>query len=130
MLRTTALVLALAFTGIAAASAPPPPPPPGTEAPAAAEKKPADAMTKEECEAEGGTLQVAGLLNKEYCIIPYKDAGKACTDDDECEGQCWATDEPPGADGIQHGTCQPTNMPFGCNRNVVKGEALPVLCVD
>ncbi len=51
MLRTTAFVLALAITGIAAASAPPPPAAARHGGAAAAEKTPADAMTKEECEA-------------------------------------------------------------------------------
>ena len=83
-----------------------------------------------DCAAKGGTLQVFGRMIEPRCIIPYKDAGKVCTDKSECEGQCWATDTKPGPDGMLQGKCQPTNMFYGCNRHLVKGQAMPVLCVD
>ena len=41
-----------------------------------------------DCQAAGGTLQRLGRLQREQCVIPYADAGKACSRKSDCSGQC------------------------------------------
>jgi hypothetical protein len=91
---------------------------------------PKEKPTLENCARLGGYVQRVGLLAREACVIPYKDAGKPCTDGSQCEGDCWAEPRqyPPGEKVT--GACQPTNMPFGCHARVAGGEAGPALCVD
>ena len=43
-----------------------------------------------DCQAAGGTLQRLGRLQREQCVIPYADAGKACSGKSDCTGQCLA----------------------------------------
>lgn len=83
------------------------------------------------CKVKGGTIQPVGLAGRPACVIPYKDAGKSCTDGDECEGDCWTGSAAPGPDGKFHGKCQETNMPFGCHGRVEDGKlAGGIMCVD
>ena len=77
-----------------------------------------------------GAIQPAGLMGRDYCVIPYKDAGKTCANDADCEGQCWISGVAAGPNPDVRGQCQPTNMPFGCNASLDKGVVSPVLCVD
>jgi hypothetical protein len=91
---------------------------------------PREAPNLENCARLGGYVQRVGLLGREACVVPYKDAGKTCTDGSQCEGDCWGEARPyaPGVKAV--GKCQPTNMPFGCNSRISDGVASPVLCVD
>lgn len=102
---------------------------PSAAPPAVASSEPTDAAS---CAAAGGSWQGVGLMNTPACVIPYADAGKACTDSDQCEGACWAevAMTPEQAGGKVTGQCQPTNMPFGCHSEVIKGVAQPGLCAD
>lgn len=97
---------------------------PSVSAPAEAGPSAAD------CAAKGGAIQPAGLMGRDYCVIPYKDAGKTCANDADCEGQCWISGVAAGPNPDVRGQCQPTNMPFGCNASLDKGVVSPVLCVD
>lgn len=85
-----------------------------------------------DCEAKGGTIQYAGLAGNEICVIPYKDAGKDCTDKADCEGECWVGNggSKPGPDGVVHGECQPANVHFGCHAEIKAGKAGPEICID
>lgn len=119
-----ALALALLLGGCASAS----PVEPDPNVP----KQP-DAAAIAECKAKGGEIRPAGLMGTPTCIIPYKDAGKDCTEDTDCEGQCWASSvPPPGPDGKMHGICQANNLPFGCHAVIDHGavQGGGVLCVD
>lgn len=95
--------------------------------PAATE--PADAAS---CAAAGGAWKGVGMMNVEACVMPYPDAGKVCSDSSECTGDCWADGAvtPEQAGTRATGYCQPTNMPFGCRSQILKGVVQPGLCVD
>tara|TARA_X000001316_G_scaffold6537_1_gene1601 strand:+ start:1621 stop:2190 length:570 start_codon:yes stop_codon:yes gene_type:complete len=84
------------------------------------------------CEAAGGTVARDGLLGWEQCIQRFADAGKACSDNSDCLGQCRLTSsaDMPGQDVKVTGTCQVTDTPFGCYATVEHGRATPMLCVD
>lgn len=84
-----------------------------------------------ECAAKGGTIKLVGMMQTPACVIPSRDAGKICTDGDDCEGDCWASpDTRPGRDGKAQGYCQPNNMPFGCHAAVEDGVLQSALCAD
>jgi hypothetical protein len=89
-----------------------------------------DRTAAESCATQGGTLQPVGITGRQACVIRYKDAGKTCTDGSQCEGDCWAGPKAYAEDEKVTGTCQPTNMPFGCHSRVTNGRGGPVLCVD
>lgn len=95
-----------------------------------ASSAPREKPTLENCARLGGYVQRVGLLGREACVVPYKDAGKACTDGSQCEGDCWGEARPYAPGELATGKCQPTNMPFGCNSRIDNGVASPVLCVD
>jgi len=110
---------ALLFTAVACAPAgsPDPAPPPDASA--------------EACAAAGGRLQPAGALNTPTCIVTYADAGRPCTDGDDCQGDCRV---PYGTrvEGPVSGVCQADSNPYGCRTNVENGRIDPasVLCAD
>jgi hypothetical protein len=83
------------------------------------------------CEAAGGAIQPSGKLQWENCVQPFADAGKACSGDADCLGECryeGAGELAPGAAAI--GTCQVTDARFGCNTVVENGKIAHTLCVD
>lgn len=86
--------------------------------------------TLENCARLGGYVQRVGLLGREACVVEYKDKGKACTDGSQCLGDCWGEARRFAPGETATGTCQPTNMPFGCHARIENGVASPVLCVD
>lgn len=45
---------------------------------------------KESCELLGGWWGTIGRMRVEICNLPTSDAGKECSDSDECEGYCIA----------------------------------------
>ncbi|MBI5939301.1 MAG: hypothetical protein HY859_02630 [Caulobacterales bacterium] len=88
-----------------------------------------------QCRAKGGTVGLVGMFGTPACIIPYSDAGKACRDGSDCQGQCIVDlDGPPGSGpkpGDQTtGQCQKDDQQFGCFATVVDGKAAQALCVD
>ena len=52
------------------------------------------------CAARGGTMKQVGRLQSWQCVINYADAGKRCTDGDQCQGDCRIE----GNSGIAPGT--------------------------
>lgn len=91
---------------------------------------PAQDSSASSCLAGGGTMKQVGKLQSWKCITPYKDAGKACTDSSQCEGDCQTsvttqTDTTPIS-----GTCQVDNSHFGCSATVEKGKLGRAICVD
>lgn len=81
------------------------------------------------CSAKGGAIQPVGKAQIPTCVVPYADAGKACTDKSQCEGACVLEGnlEPQGP---VTGACQKTNRQFGCYARVVNGKATAAICVD
>ena len=65
------------------------------------------------------------------CVLPYADAGKVCTDSDQCMGDCRLADGPSLPSGTTAtGVCQANTSPFGCFANVEDGKVDAALCVD
>ena len=87
---------------------------------------------KARCEAAGGTVERAGRAGWERCVQPFPDAGKVCSDGDDCLGDCrlpvsagnLAPDTP------AQGVCQPTDSFFGCHTIIEDGKVAGSLCVD
>ncbi|MBB4131797.1 hypothetical protein GGR62_002600 [Xanthomonas campestris] len=63
------------------------------------------------------------------CVVPYADAGKACTDNSDCSGDCLATSIVPTGTATS-GTCQRDSDRFGCRQEVVGGLGQAALCID
>lgn len=96
---------------------------------------PPNASGKVMCEERGGTWGRFGLLLRDECNLPAKDARKPCNDGTECStGICVALNESdsPSPRLIYRGACYPRTIPRGdCIRMVVNGLAeTRSLCVD
>lgn len=89
-------------------------------------KSTANATTAQTCKAQGGSWQPVCMLGRNYCILSYADAGKACTDSSQCQGKCLVV-----PDRIQTtGQCQLNNNPCGCFSTMEHGQPQPGLCID
>ncbi len=122
MRLTLLLSLLLAVAGCAST------PPPVAPVPAdGAVTAPTDAAA---CRQAGGELAPLGRLQRVQCVVPYADAGKACSAKADCTGQCLAQGEiAPGAKA--RGTCQADiRQNFGCRQRIDGGVALGTICVD
>lgn len=83
-----------------------------------------------DCAAQGGELRPLGRLQRVQCVVPYADAGKACSSKRDCSGQCLAGDEV-AAGATARGTCQrDVSENFGCRQRIDNGVAQGTLCVD
>ena len=84
------------------------------------------------CAARGGELLRVGRMQSLQCVIKYADAGKRCTDGDDCLGDCrieGATPTPrEGSAAV--GQCQVSSNRFGCFTTVENGRAEATLCID
>jgi hypothetical protein len=81
------------------------------------------------CAARGGTMQPVGRLQRPTCVVPYADADKICRDKADCQGAC-ILDGNVETTGAVAGTCQKTNVQFGCFAKVVDGKATGAICID
>ncbi len=88
----------------------------------------ASVTNETECAAVGGQWTQLGRVPVKQCLRQTSDAGKACTDSEQCEGQCLA---PEGSvDGTQvGGSCSVDTNPFGCQQRLRDGMA-STICVD
>jgi len=98
-------------------------------APSAQPAAPSAQTLAAQCTAKGGSIQPVGKAQIPTCVIPYADAGKACTDKSQCEGQCVLEGNLEPQDNVT-GQCQKTNRQFGCFARVENGKATATLCVD
>ncbi len=120
---------------------------PVAQAPSAApgQAAPPDDGAIADCKARSGEMQRVGLLGSWQCIVRYADAGKRCTDGDQCQGDCRAgTDLPPPPRSGEpapparttppptptEGVCQADSNDFGCYAVIENGQARPMICVD
>ena len=105
-----------------------------TVAPESMPAPPGMLLSEEEkttCLANAGTVERRGMMQAETCVTPYSDAGKVCTDGDDCEGKCLAYGQvgsPPGAQ--VEGICERDDRTFGCFGIVEDGAIEAGLCVD
>lgn len=100
-----------------------------TATPAATTPAPTDAAG---CAAAGGELKPLGRLQRVQCVVPYADAGKACSAKADCTGQCLASGERAIAAGSRAtGVCQADiSQNFGCRQRIDAGVAQGTICVD
>ncbi|MDP3802577.1 hypothetical protein [Brevundimonas sp.] len=91
-----------------------------------------ESPTAADCLARGGRMQPVGRMQTMQCVAPYADAGKRCTDGDQCAGECRVADvtRRPAAGAAAVGQCQADNNSFGCFTRVEDGRAEATLCVD
>lgn len=82
-----------------------------------------------QCSAKAGSVQPVGRAQIPTCVIPYADAGKACTDKSQCEGACIADGNAESQNAVS-GQCQKTNRQFGCYAKIVNGKSTGTICVD
>lgn len=108
-------------------------PMPATEGPAAEPVQSAAGGTDAAaCAAQGGKMLPQGRMQTERCVITYADAGKRCTDGDDCLGDCRIDDvtAAPDAGSRATGRCQASSSRFGCYTTVENGKAEATICVD
>jgi hypothetical protein len=88
----------------------------------------ATVTNESDCQRVGGQWTQLGRAPGKQCLRQTTDAGKACTDSEQCEGQCLA---PEGSvDGTPvGGSCSVDTNPFGCQQRLRDGVALTI-CVD
>ncbi|APP77828.1 hypothetical protein BJD12_12375 [Xanthomonas vesicatoria ATCC 35937] len=105
--------------------------PPAKSGAAASSPPAADAASTDaaSCTAKGGQLRPVGRMQIPRCIVPYADAGKTCTDNSDCSGDCLATSIVPTGTATT-GTCQRDSDRFGCRQVVVGGKGQAALCID
>ena len=84
------------------------------------------------CARAGGKMLPQGRMQSVRCVITYADAGRRCTDGDDCAGDCRVEDvaSPPTAGAPAVGQCQVNSSRFGCYTTVEGGKAEATLCVD
>lgn len=86
--------------------------------------------TPADCRAHGGSWKKVGLAGTEECDLPARDAGRACSDDSECEAACITNDKTP-AGSPATGHCFPrTTLTGQCLNRVRGGKALGLACAD
>jgi hypothetical protein len=84
------------------------------------------------CAARGGKMLPQGRMQTLRCVVTYADAGRRCTDGDDCAGDCRVDDvaEAPVAGTNAVGRCQVNSSRFGCYTTVEGGKAEATICVD
>lgn len=72
------------------------------------------------CYAAGG---LPGMIafNAEGCIRSYKDAGKICTNGNDCEGECISTSSAAHGTTKQTGICEAKTGQLSCRTLIVDG---------
>ncbi|MBI1685756.1 hypothetical protein [Caulobacter hibisci] len=113
-------LIAVALLTLAACAPTAPPPGPSAQA--------GDSV--EACTARGGQIETVGRRGLPTCVVPFADAGKACTDGSQCQGGCVLEGNLEPSDAPVTGQCKRSNVQFGCYAKVVGGKATSAICVD
>lgn len=89
-------------------------------------EKPAPPVTERACKAKGGRWILYPMLQFYFCALDTTDAGKACADDSECQGDCMPAERPSGPPDM----CART-LPFpgGCVEHLVNGKIVKEPCI-
>ncbi|NCO21984.1 MAG: hypothetical protein GW905_08305 [Rhodobacterales bacterium] len=72
------------------------------------------------CVARGGRWGQGGKAGLFACFTDTRDAGRACTSGQDCEGLCLARSQ----------SCAPVTPLFGCNDVLTGGGQAATICVD
>lgn len=88
------------------------------------------AREEAQCRARGGEMQAIGIDANRYCVVPYGDGGRPCTDGEQCRGDCMADQvTPTGTTGVQ-GYCAWNGFMAGCLRYLEDGVIVQGPCLD
>ena len=83
------------------------------------------------CAARNGTIRAVCRMQVRTCVIAYRDAGRACSDNADCEGKCLLKDDAPVDRNVRvTGMCQASSNPCGCRTEVDGGRVTASICVD
>jgi hypothetical protein len=92
------------------------------------------ASERRSCSAQGG-YESSSAFGLSICLVPYADAGRACSDKSGCTGRCLIDlgDEAnkglrPGDKGT--GFCEAESYTPGCYAEVAQGKITTETCVD
>jgi hypothetical protein len=81
---------------------------------------------KQDCTAKGGKWNWFPIGGFYFCAIKTRDAGKACSDDSECQGDCVPTEYTSKLPGL----CEPVlGVPGGCPTHLVSGKIIAEPCI-
>jgi hypothetical protein len=86
--------------------------------------------TAEKCGERGGTFRRVCLAGRLQCVMPARDAGKACTDSSQCEHGCVDAGRAPAADGLFIGACRRDNDPCGTFPIISNGKRIGSVVAD
>lgn len=81
------------------------------------------------CRLLGGDWTRILYSGKSHCLLPAKDAGKDCTDSDQCQGACIGRDDLRRGDPAR-GTCSKYSEAMGCFTSIEDGKVDLSICVD
>jgi hypothetical protein len=89
-------------------------------------EKPRQPSTRHECVVKGGQWIFAPMGKFFFCSSKASDAGKACSDDKECEGDCILITHQAKLPGV----CAAT-FPIvgGCPKHLVDGKVISEPCI-
>lgn len=98
----------------------------------AAVQTPAPGTDAAACAARGGKMLPQGRMQSLQCVVSYADAGRRCSDGDDCQGDCRIEEVngAPNAGAAAVGQCQANSTRFGCYTTVEGGKAEATICVD
>ncbi len=90
--------------------------------------KPADEAS---CKTAGGDWRPICRMQQPACVFSYRDAGKACSDGDDCAGDCIVKGGEFASDGkAATGVCSASSDPCGCKQKIEDGKTTAAICVD
>jgi hypothetical protein len=71
-------------------------------------------------------------MQQPACVMTFSDAGKPCTDGDDCAGDCMAKTDAGFAQtgATTPGLCAVNDDPCGCKQTVEDGKATAAICID
>ncbi len=80
-------------------------------------------------------MERRGMQNRLVCVIRFPDAGKKCSDKNDCAGSCMidlGRREYSQAELARThiGACQVDDKPFGCWAHLVNGKVSGWFCAD
>ncbi len=129
-MRTLMVLAVIAVAACSPAAGPSPSEPvhasvaaPATSAPPADEAR---------CTANGGEWRPVCRMQQPACVTKFADAGKICSDGDDCAGDCLAKSDAGFVQGGMPvtGLCAVNDDPCGCKQTVEDGKATTTICID
>lgn len=104
---------------------------PAPSTPVSDSVKAAAASDPAACAALNGTIRPICRMQRMSCVIAFRDAGRTCSNDTDCEGKCLLTDDAPtDPNTTVTGQCQANSNPCGCRSEVNGGKVTTTICVD